>query len=98
MDKHDLEPGEIWEKRPFVGTVAEITSRVELAVKQPPEEVVVPSITLKGNAAARYHLISELLNSSLGMDSEEILFYLVRSGSEREITRLLLLWKERQAN
>ena len=78
---------EIWHQP--MAPVAKIMKKIEEECVDPPKEIEL-NIKLTGVGAARYFLISKIIEEGFGMSEEETAKYLVRLGVEQEIEKLAI--------
>jgi hypothetical protein len=63
-------------------------------LQEPPEEVSV-NVIIKGVAAKKFHLIKTILKASYPeLEDEEIDKFIIRSGVEREMSRLSNIFQD----
>lgn len=66
----------------------DIMQRIFTTLQEPPEEVSV-NVIIKGVAAKKFHLVQTILKASYPeLEDEEIDKFIIRSGVEREMSRL----------
>lgn len=86
----EQEPYEIWHKP--MQSPATIIDKVQEELKNAPDEVEI-KFTLSGIGAKRYNFISKVLEIGFSESTEEIAKYLMRTGVEKEIERIMRAMK-----
>lgn len=71
--------------------IAEITEQVQEAAVNVPETIEIPAMTLTGQVAAHYHVLGTIIKASMGFTDEEVAYYLLRIGIQREIGLIAFL-------
>ena len=72
----------------------DIMQQIFTTLQEPPEEVSV-NVIIKGVAAKKFHLIQNILKASYPeLEDEEIDKFIIRSGVEREMSRLSNIFQD----
>jgi hypothetical protein len=72
----------------------DIMQQIFTTLQEPPEEVSV-NVIIKGVAAKKFHLIQTILKASYPeLEDEEIDKFIIRSGVEREMSRLSNIFQD----
>lgn len=72
----------------------DIMQKIFTILQEPPEEVSV-NVIIKGVAAKKFHLIQTILKASYPeLEDEEIDKFIIRSGVEREMSRLSNIFQD----
>ena len=72
----------------------DIMQQIFTKLQEPPEEVSV-NVIIKGVAAKKFHLIQTILKASYPeLEDEEIDKFIIRSGVEREMSRLSNIFQD----
>ncbi len=72
----------------------DIMDKIFTTLQEPPEEVSV-NVIIKGVAAKKFHLVQTILKASYPeLEDEEIDKFIIRSGVEREMSRLSNIFQD----
>ena len=72
----------------------DIMQKIFTTLQEPPEEVSV-NVIIKGVAAKKFHLVKTILKASYPeLEDEEIDKFIIRSGVEREMSRLSNIFQD----
>lgn len=69
----------------------EVVAKVTEVMKNPPEKISI-NVEMTGMLALKHQFCRQVLMAGCGLSETEADKYLIRSGAEREISRLVSVW------